>query len=345
MKKIFVCMSIILVLVLSACTAKDTNVGSDVSQTPTKAPTEVPAPKAAYEAFGGNAPDSGIVLLVNNPDKNKAGIVNITESKKLDTTDEHILIIPKYKNTSIQIWSLRYENDKLVRDNLEYENRRTADNFVLDANIMRPEGMPRYKMVVYTPDSYAEYIFSYNGKDGNPELEYISAAAPKRSDKFSFHEMGYMFTNKKNDIVSIYGEPSEKRTVPFMGDEKATELIYGSSVFDFEGTEEKDGILYSSIVSDNKTAHPRGVKIGDDMKSILDKFPNSGSTKKIKFEDNADRTYSVLYGKYFHMQDFGIIEYVGDTPVGITYSTESSSVVFELENGKVSKVRYQIPLT
>jgi hypothetical protein len=256
------------------------------------------------------------------------------------TGGEQILIVPKDENISIQIWSLRFNNDELVRDNLIYENRRTSKNFVLNTNVIRPEGAPKYKMIIYTPNAYAEYYFSYNGKDGTPEVEFITAKKYTNTDKFSFHEMGYMFTNKETDIVSIFGEPSERQTMPLLGDDTGTKLIYGETVFEIDNY---NGKVYLAIIHDNKIYHTRNVKVGDDMQSVIDKFPNSGSSQKIKLD--GDRTYSILYGIYRHMQDSGIIEYVAETPVSITYSNENSTVVFELENGKVSKVRYGITLT
>jgi hypothetical protein len=176
MKKIVICISMIFILMLSACTQKDDNIKETIAQKPTKEPTQQTINKSAYESLGKAAPEDGLVLLVNNPNEKKIGLVDIGESIKLDETEEHILIIPKLENTRIEIWSLKYVEDKLVSDKLVYNNKKTPNNFVLDAKVTRAEGIPQYKMLVYTPDASAEYIFSYNGKDGNSELEYISAA-------------------------------------------------------------------------------------------------------------------------------------------------------------------------
>ena len=46
--------------------------------------------------------------------------------------------------------------------------------FALELIALRPEGAPYYKLLVSTNDSEeVTYYVSYNGKDGNPKIEYI----------------------------------------------------------------------------------------------------------------------------------------------------------------------------
>ncbi|WP_461612565.1 hypothetical protein [Clostridium sp. Marseille-QA1073] len=45
---------------------------------------------------------------------------------------------------------------------------------MLSTKLIRPEGIPQYKVEITSEDLTSEYIFSYSGKNGTPNIEYIS---------------------------------------------------------------------------------------------------------------------------------------------------------------------------
>ena len=46
---------------------------------------------------------------------------------------------------------------------------------MLGTKLRRPEGIPQYKVEITSENLTSEYIFSYDGKNGTPDIEYISA--------------------------------------------------------------------------------------------------------------------------------------------------------------------------
>jgi hypothetical protein len=46
--------------------------------------------------------------------------------------------------------------------------------FSLEIQTLRSEGIPNYKMVINTPDNIEkEYLLISDGKNGNPNIEYV----------------------------------------------------------------------------------------------------------------------------------------------------------------------------
>lgn len=128
-----------------------------------------------FEALGKDTPEDTVLLIVNNPSSDQLKLVTISKNLELDETNEQILLIPKNTNSTISIWSLEFTDNNLVSNKKIYECEKTPENFVLSAKIIRPEGIPQYKARITSGNLTSEYIFSYDGKNGTPNIEYISA--------------------------------------------------------------------------------------------------------------------------------------------------------------------------
>lgn len=128
-----------------------------------------------FEILGKDIPEDVMLLIVNNPSSDQLKLVTINENFKLDETNEQILLIPKNTNSTISIWSLEFTDNNLVPNKKIYECEKTPENFVLSATLIRPEGIPQYKVKITSENLTSEYIFSYDGKNGTPNIEYISA--------------------------------------------------------------------------------------------------------------------------------------------------------------------------
>ncbi len=127
-----------------------------------------------FETFGKDIPEDVMLLIVNNPSSDQLKSVTISENLKLDETNEQILLIPKNTNSTISIWSLEFTDNNLVPNKKIYECEKTPENFVLSTKLSRPEGIPQYKVEITSENLTSEYIFSYDGKNGTPDIEYIS---------------------------------------------------------------------------------------------------------------------------------------------------------------------------
>ncbi|ARC86068.1 putative lipoprotein [Clostridium argentinense CDC 2741] len=130
---------------------------------------------SSFEVLGKDTPEDTVLLIVNNPSSDQLKLVTISENLELDETSEQILLIPRNTNSTISIWSLKFTDNNLVPNKKIYECEKTPENFVLSTKLISPEGIPQYKVEITSENLTSEYIFSYDGKNGTPNIEYISA--------------------------------------------------------------------------------------------------------------------------------------------------------------------------
>ena len=114
-----------------------------------------------------------VAVILNDLDDEKLNnykkSINIEEYG--DSIYESALIIPRYNNIKISVYTSNIDGDKLIKDKLIYETK-NKDNYGFLFKNERPEGMP----LIITLEGEGineEYIYSYNGKDGTPEFELI----------------------------------------------------------------------------------------------------------------------------------------------------------------------------
>lgn len=114
-----------------------------------------------------------VVFILNDLDKEKLDIYkkNINIEEYGDSPYESALIIPKHNNMKISVYRADYKDDKLIKDELLYETK-NKENYGFLFRHERPEGMPLI-ITIEGNDISEEYYYSYNGKDGTPEYEYI----------------------------------------------------------------------------------------------------------------------------------------------------------------------------
>ncbi|MDF2671951.1 MAG: hypothetical protein K0R09_216 [Clostridiales bacterium] len=115
-----------------------------------------------------------LAVIINNPSDDKLDKVTDLKTFEYDkTSNETLLLVPRFNKMSIEIKSLVWENDALKEDETIYKEENTKDGFGLFLRAYRPEGSPAIKICVEGNDMKGEYILSYNGKDGTPDIEYI----------------------------------------------------------------------------------------------------------------------------------------------------------------------------
>lgn len=301
--------------------------------------------KSVYDLLIQNEPDQSLAMIINFPKEEVISKVEIDKSLTLGADGDRILVIPKYAKSVIKIYSITSENGSYNRVEQVYSNKSTQESFVLDLCVERSDSNPKFKIVIYTPTDYAEYIL-FAAKGGDGSFEYIVSDLGKlgKTNEFSYNEMGYIFMQGTDYLKSIYGEPTKTETIDFLGDETATRLTFGESVFDVDNT--FDSIYYATITND-KIHHPRGIKIGDSLPIVLSKFPNFSDGDTVNFDENDVNKgeYQLLYGEYMHMRNFGYIHYVDDIVTEVVYSNQGTALIFGFENNRVISVSYAIPLT
>lgn len=115
-----------------------------------------------------------LAVIINDPSEDS--INKITDLKTFEhdkTSVESLLLIPKYNNMKIEIKTIVYENDDFKDDKTVYKEENTKDGYGLFLKAIRPCGAPMLKIYIEGNGMSGEYILSYNGKDGTPDIEYI----------------------------------------------------------------------------------------------------------------------------------------------------------------------------
>lgn len=120
-----------------------------------------------------NVEDNAIAVIVNNPTKEELKKIPNLKTYEYDRYDESLLIIPIYKKMNVEIKTLAWDNDDLKEDETLYKEENTKDGSALLLKAYRPEGIPSLKICVDGENMDGEYILTYDGKDGTPDIEYI----------------------------------------------------------------------------------------------------------------------------------------------------------------------------
>lgn len=123
--------------------------------------------------------DSAIAVILNSPERSQLDQVSNLDKQVIEESEEKMLILPIKNGTSIRIEKVKYENSKLIPESIVTENKNTPDGYGMYITAIRPEGMPRYQIVISDKDTSTTYILQYNGKDGTPTIEWI---LPQKSD-------------------------------------------------------------------------------------------------------------------------------------------------------------------
>lgn len=85
-------------------------------------------------------------------------------------TNEYTILSSSFKMDKISLVALEFKNDDLVETDLIKEFSLEAGDEIL-LNIIYPEGIPMAKLKWEVDGNEDEFIFAYDGKDGNEGIE------------------------------------------------------------------------------------------------------------------------------------------------------------------------------
>lgn len=115
-----------------------------------------------------------LAVIINNPSADSINKIAELKTFEYDKTSlESLILIPKYNNMNIEIKTIVFENDDFREDKTVYKEEKTKDGYGLLLKAIRPCGAPGLKICIEGNGMSGEYILSYNGKDGTPDIEYI----------------------------------------------------------------------------------------------------------------------------------------------------------------------------
>lgn len=119
-------------------------------------------------------PIGAVAMLINMPTGEERSEYTIVDTLELQETDESIIFVALEDGTSIKVVEIAMQDGgNIVDGDTVYSVTDAPKDFALELKAFRPEGAPSYKLVIDLNDVETVYYISYNGKDGNPKIEYI----------------------------------------------------------------------------------------------------------------------------------------------------------------------------
>ena len=166
--------AVLLLMLVPALTGCDP--GKDTASVPDGDTGNAPA---AFDSLWTDAPKGTLAIIINLPSAKQLSEFSSSEKLILEETEENLLLIPAANVDSITIWSMEFADGDFRQKEAVYVNRDIAENFVLDLTAMRPEGGPHFQISLKSDSGMSNYFITYNGKDGNPNIEYITEELDK----------------------------------------------------------------------------------------------------------------------------------------------------------------------
>lgn len=154
------------ILCLAGCSSKDKD------DTPTSANGDAEQGQGMF--WESNITDDTIAVIVNKFTDKQYKSIGETTKLVLDDSKEKILLVSAGDNTNIEVWSVDYVDDKLVEKELKYEMKAAKKNAVVEMQVTRAESIPAYKIKLSNSKGNLEYLLTYDGKDGTPDIEYLT---------------------------------------------------------------------------------------------------------------------------------------------------------------------------
>lgn len=310
-------------------------------------------PKTTYELLIDDEPDNALALIVNNPKEDVISKVEINKSVTLTDDGERFLVIPKIKNSVVEIYTVKEKNGVYVEDERVYLNESVNENFVLDVYSRRSKEKPAFELVIRTRDRFAKYVLgAVSGQQGEESFEFVKAnnVHYSKSTPFTVDEISFYLYRNGSYLKKIYGQPTNEVTFERSNGSTATRMFFGNTVFEISNIDNK---IYHAIMLDDKLPHLRDVKIGDSLPMVLVNFPNEndGYTAVYNGNDEAEGSlgqkegasyiYQLLYGT-FGVGQYGYIKYDSrEVVTEVIYVDNGSSVIFAFKNNRVLSVEYR----
>jgi len=133
----------------------------------------------AVETLGIEMESGAVGAFLNNYTLDKSiKDVKIYDSKS--TPSERGLIVPFYTGSKIKIETVDYDlKSATIVPKKEVFSDTSTDDYAIDIRFVRPEGIPNLRVSIEYKGNVSLFLIKYNGKDGNPAIEYIGSIDTK----------------------------------------------------------------------------------------------------------------------------------------------------------------------
>jgi hypothetical protein len=129
--------------------------------------------KSKIQVLWEGTPEDVVAILINQPTEEQMKDFPPAERLIIEESPEKFLLIPAEKVEEIVVWRLEFDGTNFVRSQEVYNNYDPDDDYVLEIEVIRPEGGPHYEISFIADHGETNYYVAYDGKEGNPNIEYI----------------------------------------------------------------------------------------------------------------------------------------------------------------------------
>ena len=308
--------------------------------------------KTTFELLSEDTPSNTLCLIINKPKEDVISKVEINKSVTLTDDGERFLVIPRYKNSVIEIFKGKEKNGEFVESDRVYFNESAGENFVLDIYALRSDEKPSFELVIRTKDRFSKYVLrAIDNENDEQSFEYVVADNKNYSKETEFcaDEIAFLRYRSASYLKGIYGQPSNEVTFERNNGTTATRLFFENTVFEINNI---DNYIYHAIMLDDKLPHVRGIKIGESLPMVLVSFPNENDGYTAVYDGNeaeggmgkkegADYTYQLLYGT-FGVGKYGYIKYDSrEVVTEVIYVDGGCSVIFGFKNNRILSIEYR----
>lgn len=346
MTRKLICLVICILFLFTACSKKEVTPPEDPapeeSETPPPEDPEAALYNSAAKALSGEAYDrTALAILLNQPSSQQLSQVENLEKLDYDQSGESVLILPVKNGTDLRIEQVEYLEGSFNTQEVIAAKLNSQDQYGMLLTAVRPEGIPALRIIVTCGSETGSYLLSYNGKDGQPDLEKIMPGdtdGETVTGSFGVSETETVLGMRESALKAVYGEPDQVVEVEPVGSLPAKQLHYASSTFDLIYPEDSEGIVYHAEIGDNLMSLLRGIQIGDPLDTVLAAFPDEGTGAVETLEEGV--IGRLLYGQYGYMEVYGAVLYDGETPISVRFADQDAVVEFHLADGAVTGVTY-----
>lgn len=137
------------------------------------------ADNSVFTSLAPDAEEAVRLVIVNVPTDAQREQAPATDTVFGNEVQDPVLIVPRATDAKLTLWAVDYTDGSFTKRETVFERDAVGEGFVLGGSVLRPEGAPLYMLVLTDSEYTLEYLFSYNGKDGVPNLELIRGEKTK----------------------------------------------------------------------------------------------------------------------------------------------------------------------
>lgn len=166
-----------------------------------------------------------------------------------------------------------------------------------------------------------------------------------QTEPFTFAEISDVFDLTENDLEQMYGVPDRvNENVLYTMDYR--QYAFGDNQFAFCNYDGRKMALCEASITDKRIGGPREISLGDSLKDVRQKYPDSGSKETCVldgYQNGAvEATYRVLYGDYAYMSDYGIEVEGADHTQQLVYSSDGVLLRYCFADEELVRIEYSM---